>query len=253
MSITIKYTTGRFGNHVCQYAFARLMAEKNNIFLNTDFTYKDILGITNIRYTNPALKFTSEEQHISDIYSCLGEEAASNIMYNPRKNKHYILNGSFEYSKIFNDNESQVKSFFKTYPTHKNKKDIVAHIRLGDTPKLGRSIHPDYFLKILEKEQYEKLYIVSEKPKHCEKKYYSYFSKHNPIFVSSSLLEDFNFIRSFDKIICSNSTMCWWACFLSDAKTIYTPSTFVPPYFSKCKESIEQSSKMISHKEYEQL
>jgi len=37
----------------------------------------------------------------------------------------------------------------------------------------------------------------------------------------NEIIKDFNFIRSFDKILFSNSTFGWWASILSDASEIY--------------------------------
>jgi hypothetical protein len=31
-----------------------------------------------------------------------------------------------------------------------------------------------------------------------------------------------NFLRSFDRVVASNSTCCWWACFFSAASRVYT-------------------------------
>jgi hypothetical protein len=39
---------------------------------------------------------------------------------------------------------------------------------------------------------------------------------------SGTAIEDFNFIRQFGTILCSNSSFCWWAAWLSNAKTVYT-------------------------------
>jgi hypothetical protein len=40
--------------------------------------------------------------------------------------------------------------------------------------------------------------------------------------ISGPPKSDFNFIRSFNKIVCGNSTFSWWATFLSEANTIIT-------------------------------
>ena len=49
----------------------------------------------------------------------------------------------------------------------------------------------------------------------------SVLNERNAIWVSNSILNDFNFIRSFYKIIINVSTFSWWAAMLSDAKEIY--------------------------------
>jgi len=46
------------------------------------------------------------------------------------------------------------------------------------------------------------------------------FSKHCPVVTHRSIVEDFNFIRSFDKILFQHGTMGWWAAYLSDAAEV---------------------------------
>ena len=46
-------------------------------------------------------------------------------------------------------------------------------------------------------------------------------NEHNAIWISDSILNDFNTIKSFNKIIINVSTFSWWAAILSDAKEVY--------------------------------
>ena len=45
-------------------------------------------------------------------------------------------------------------------------------------------------------------------------------------------LNDFNFIRSFEKILFSNSTFAWWASVLSEAKEIYFNNEWQPNHYN---------------------
>ena len=48
----------------------------------------------------------------------------------------------------------------------------------------------------------------------------------NAIWKSDTILNDFNFIRSFDKIMIGVSTYSWWAAILSNAKEVYAPKNW---------------------------
>jgi hypothetical protein len=90
---------------------------------------------------------------------------------------------------------------------------------------------------------------IRKNQKSKKKSYLKYFDKYNPTIVSHDEYSDFEFIRSFDKIISSNSTFSWWAAFLSDASEIY-----LPPYWESKNSklsTIGNVSKAISeHYEY---
>ena len=45
-------------------------------------------------------------------------------------------------------------------------------------------------------------------------------SDYKPVVKNRSVLEDFNFIRTFDNILFQHGTMSWWSAFLSDASKI---------------------------------
>ena len=46
------------------------------------------------------------------------------------------------------------------------------------------------------------------------------FMKYDPIVKKGSIVEDFNFIRTFDNILFQHGTMGWWAAALSDASNV---------------------------------
>ena len=45
-------------------------------------------------------------------------------------------------------------------------------------------------------------------------------SEYNPVVVHRNVLDDFNFMRQFDKILFQHGTMSWWAAFLSNASQV---------------------------------
>jgi hypothetical protein len=107
----------------------------------------------------------------------------------------------------------------------KNTEDIVMHLRLTDYWWVRNQwvISPAWYMNILRAEKYRNCYIVVE-PHETNKEYLKHFigMRGVKIVTGGSAKEDFEFIRNFDRIICSNSTYCWWSAFLSEASKIYT-------------------------------
>ena len=52
----------------------------------------------------------------------------------------------------------------------------------------------------------------------------STFRDYDVIYYRGSEIEDFKFIKQFNKIVMANSTFSWWASVLSEASEIYYPS-----------------------------
>lgn len=235
MPVLINYTAGRSGNRIFQYTAARIFAEKN--------------GLNLITHLNDKLLNTKEHLSFDDDVDCgksviiTSNDFVNNEIKFLGKNINYIFQDYFTNGDYVSNNEELVFNFFNLPKLNKNHKDIVLHLRLYDfshsnymyePTNWDRSevISPHYYTKILENETFEKLYIVVDEIRlEWEKKYLDFFKKYNPIIFSSSPKEDFEFISSFDKIICSNSSFCYWAAFLSDASKIYTFKKF--GYFGK--------------------
>ena len=67
---------------------------------------------------------------------------------------------------------------------------------------------------------HERLYFVTDRPEH------PLFTRLRDLpgeVVSGSVMEDFRFIQSFQKIAIGQSAFQWWAAFLSEAREIYFP------------------------------
>ncbi len=47
-------------------------------------------------------------------------------------------------------------------------------------------------------------------------------NSYNPVWVSKTIKEDFDFICQFDRIILSPSTFSWWSGVLSNSKEVYS-------------------------------
>ncbi len=224
MSVSIKYN-GRGGNKIFQYVTAKIFCKKNELNLSSSLESELIETKENEKF-----EYETNGQIITLNHSSFSDDE---LVFQGR-NKIYILDDYFQNCNYINNNLNLIDDFFQTKIFEKNYDDIVLHVRLDDkvhsknlhTPESwdnAEIIHPNYYIGILEKEKFEKVYIVVDKPKFSwEEKYLNYFKKFNPIFVSNSSKDDFEFIRKFNKIINSTSTFSYWSSFFSDAEYIYT-------------------------------
>lgn len=235
MPVLINYTPGRDGNKMFQYVSARIFSEKNGLNLITNLSCELVT-------TKKHISFDDDFDRNKNVKVTTNDFSENEINFKG-KSLNYIFDDYFTNGDYISNNKELVRNFFELPKVEKNLKDIVIHLRLYDfshsnymyePTNWDRSevISPDYYTKILENETFEKLYIVVDEIRlEWEKKYLDFFKKYNPIIFSSSPKEDFEFIFSFDKIICSNSSFCYWAAFLSDASKIYTFKKF--GYFGK--------------------
>lgn len=206
---------GRYGNNLFQYVAARLFAEKNG--------YKMI--------NPPPSGFLTAKDHPESSISDEVLESYTRCLVNifdpvvKDQATNFWFNSYFQDSRHFNPYRAQIKEMFDLKSIHKNTEDIVVHLRLTDYFWIRNKwvISPLWYIQLIKKEKYRNCYIVVE-PHVTNKEYLKYFEniKGVKIVTGNTAEEDFEFIRSFDRIICSNSTFCWWAAFLSDASKIYT-------------------------------
>ena len=209
---------GRYGNMLFQHFFGRILAQRYDMPIVSPVPQ----GFLNIYDYTPYPEDGREKYFpVNDVnrYIKFGEIALNNG-YNGLH-----LHGYFQDALLYNKNRNNIKATCDLPEMQKNYDDIVIHLRLADYwwYKVDAVINPDWYLKILRMEKYRKCYIVVDDHP-TNKKYLQALSGiHNKVIVSdNSAKVDFHFIRSFDRIVCSNSTFCWWAAFLSDASTIYT-------------------------------
>ena len=210
--VTVSYK-GRTGNNLFQYALARLIAQFNHLMLGTEWCDPKF-----VEATEPV---QGDEVMGGGIKIEDGENL--NIQFPKYSLSRVHLDGYFQKAEYYNPYRDIIRGFWKFPEQQKNTEDIIIHLRLTDYWwKNNLSvIHPSWYRQILKMEKYRKLYIVVE-PHYTNTEYLRHFNDLRPEYVSLSPREDFDFIRSFDRIVCSNSSFCWWAAFLSDARKIYT-------------------------------
>lgn len=209
MSVSVDFQ-GRLGNNLYQYIAARLFAEKNGLRLVTAWNDPETVHMDTPR---PSLD-------ISDGKERLLTDDDNDILGQPFPRGRYRLRGFFARPDFFYPNREKILSFAHTSPINAiNREDIVMNVRLGDFRPLGWVIHPSWYLGILEREVFKRLHVVVDE---IDQEYLSHFKAYEPIVVSSGRVGDWDYLRSFDRVICSNSSFCWWAMFFGSASKMYS-------------------------------
>lgn len=219
--VEIKYG-GRLGNRAFQYAFSRLLSEELDQPL---FTHWDDMGFWHEnRQWVP--KFPPEvlvhSMHIRDDYA---KRPSISRIAAECKNRRVVCDGYFQDHHYYDDHREAIQNFWNLPKVEVNETDIVMHVRLGDywDQKVDSVINPNWYdeclLRLKFNRDRQKLYVVCEDPKDPWFKLWNW-RQYRPTFVSGSVGSDFNFIRQFKTVVSSNSSFCWWACFLGHSERV---------------------------------
>lgn len=251
MSVEIIFTKG-FGNNLFQYAFGRILAEYHSIPL----FHKEIYNIPEqkVNIQRNDLYYVKTDWKRSDnetkqFYRTLFKEK-----------RHFVLKDYFEDYTLYLPHEHRIQSWFPRIPLE-NTDDLVVHFRAGDALLYKNNIvnFPtiEEWQNILNQIQFNQLYVVTDSTQFtpltleqidntikniCKKrgyntrqkfisnedgleitnKYIDMFNRYNCIWIHhENFLDDFNYLRKFDKILIGPSTFSWWATFLSQANNKY--------------------------------
>lgn len=224
MSLEIDYC-GRTGNNIFQYIFSRLIAYYNNLELTTPWKDPAFINFTKPKSGN-IINFPKVNIKDDDVYH---SNRCNNWMTKDLyTNKKVSVRGYFQYPEIYDTNKELVKSWFilpAITPDHKN--DIVIHLRLDDYSKerFAPVIHPSWYSDII-KEHFNNSNIYCVYKKTTQLWEDQYIQELNALIPNMKTVlreskEDFEFIRQFGNIICSNSSFAWWAAWLSEAKKVF--------------------------------
>jgi hypothetical protein len=226
----------RLGNAIFRYMASSLFCilynadrkyNENEKYNNvTEDFYK--LWCDNILYNNKLLEINNTinlkfgEFYQTDIYKLYRTELIKHF----ENNKEDIIVSD----DVYKHNKYKVSDLIPNNDIQKYK--IVLHIRLEDFVTSGEKliIHPQSICEIL-----DTLYSNNNSDSIClvcnklttdfEKKYINYFKqKYNIIFESNDIITDFKIMNNAEILICSLSTICWSAGFLSkNIKQVFFP------------------------------
>lgn len=210
---------GGLGNKIFQYVSARLLAEKLGYELMSECQFTHVLTPTT---KNPGAVYNNDQ--LIEV-----ESINTGDIFKKQWGKRNIhLQGFWQNANYYIPNRNQIVGFFnERSTTTPDKENIVMHVRLGDYKIFGPGgnvLHQRYYLDCLEKEIFNRLFIVTDSKSDS---YFDAFSSFKPIIINRDEASDFWFLTEFDRIIIGNSTFSWWAAFLSNATKIYTPKCWI--------------------------
>jgi hypothetical protein len=145
-------------------------------------------------------------------------------MLHRRDDRRIEMAGYFQHYELIRPYKSDIRSWFQVAPNSLghavSANDVVIHIRLGDLVVFGWAISPSFYSQLLDTLDFGQLYIcgfgLGEEVR-------QHFARFDPIYVHGEPADDFLFMKSFNRMILSNSGFAWWAAFLSQAQEIYAP------------------------------
>lgn len=214
--VEIRRWVGRFGNNLFQYAAARLLAQKNELHLATPWCHDDILRV--LPFDNGGGVYQHPVEEVFFVGDSMNNANDRYVLKRKYEKRHVIMDGYFQHAEYFNAHRREIQSWFEPCTMSQNTKDWIVHYRVGDYwhPRVQSVIAPSWHIGILKANGYfesgAKLYIVTEIPDDpcvVELK-----NATQGEIVRESVRDDFNMLRSFDNIICSNGSFAWWAAFL---------------------------------------
>ena len=213
---------GRLGNNMFQYCFGRILATELGYKLVSPLidgfagTQENVEG--KLIDENP-LKL---DGHIVDL---------KDILHN-QQDRQIVLNGCFQRYEYYKNYKTEIRKWMDInyHDVGQTENDIIMHVRLGDNVTTFDTEHPfimplSYYEKALSSTSYDKLYICSD-PETIDNEYIRQFDKYDPIILRGGMTNnriDLRTIKSFSKIIISQSTFSWWGAFLSNASEIFVP------------------------------
>ena len=246
--MVIVHLTNGFGNNIFQYVAARLLAnfhqQKLIVLPPTDDYYaQPCLERLGVRFGG---QFEGEVIHVDDR----SYKTWLNTQY---QDHNFLLRGYFEDYTYYLNDLSLIKGWFPP-AAHKNTDDLVIHFRAGDRllfkNEFDSKPRVENYLNAIKKFHFDKLHIVTDMPawdyitvgglqqmrfhRNVDKEvsvdpqlsvdyfnsFIDGFSQYSPLVEKREIDEDFNFIRSFDKILFQHGTLGWWAAALSDAQKV---------------------------------
>ena len=227
---TLYHPSSRFGNNLFQYVVARLFAKRHGLRMMTRFTPangNDILQVIPSDegkvVRSPTIRVTDDPrlptQRPKETFQLIG--ADQDPFSDDWPPARYIFEGWFEHPRWYHDRRADIEGFVLPEPIKRiNTRDIVLNLRVDtDFMNMKWTIHPQWYLDILSREQFDRVHIVCD----CvNEEYLAHFAAYAPVVVCSGAKGDWEYLRSFDRIVCSNSSFCWWACFFSKASKVYT-------------------------------
>lgn len=220
MIVTVNYK-GRFGNNLFQYLAGLLFARQyGGIMASPPPDLGGILEAIPPSWCQPTAAPPGPATRLDDATDIMAAHLP------PHTNVH--LDGWFQRASYYMPHRDEIKSWFRMPVVVRNGEDLAVHVRLTDYwtnwHDGSRVIEPGWYKSVIEKERYEKLHLFCDD---YDDPYLRAFDRYAPVVARGTPAEEFHAMRSFARMVMSNSTFCWWAWFLGRGEKCYTFKSWV--------------------------
>jgi hypothetical protein len=213
--IVVRYS-GRLGNNLFQYCFARILAENrgDSLFSEDDFLYSSHFSNIEFHQATPnAMHIVFDETRNFDFN-------ISELLAIPPQ-MSISLTGYFQKFKYYKGYVDQIREWL--YLPESNfqvgKNDIILHFRRDDYLESGSELPFSYYKDILQSKQFDKIYITGD----IDEAVKDAFACYLPNIVELPPIDTLQFMKQFDNIVIANSTFSWWGAYLSNASNVWFP------------------------------
>lgn len=230
--VVIRYR-GRLGNQMCEYAMARIIAEKKGYQLEVEDN-RDGEGNSPPlvqQYFPNAGPLTSGTKVTTNSLSFGVECSNTAFQYLDmdtilKHNGQIYLGGYWQKHYYYTPHLEEIKKWFE-YDDSRYKKpdedDIVVLIRLDDYLAAGISLPMKIYIDIINMmENYNRCIIVTDSPKATVLNELLQCLKNVSIFHKGTMA-DFTMLKCSKRLILSQSSFGFWASFLGNQIKVYAP------------------------------
>ena len=228
-SVVILWRNG-FGNQLFQYSYGKIISEEQGWELVHNGKGR-ICAVDLIEFG--MVKDPQDIKKMDSTHEC-------QLLIDYNKTQAVELENPHFYSNHLD----KVRKLFPPVPK-RDPNELVVHLRLGDN---GSNVYTpfEWYKKAIDDNniQFSKMFLVTDEPNSPDAlKFQQHYNAE--IFSTATIrdneerkravsqtIQDFNFIRQFNKILFSNSTFSWWAAVLSGAEEVYFNNEWQPNHYN---------------------
>ena len=225
--VEVRYD-GNLGNHLFQYCFGRILAER----LGYKLQAAPIPGFPGTQQQVGGADYSGREPLV-----LRGQKPDLSPLEVPGVARHVVCSGYFQRYEYYRPHAARIKSWLAVrdeIPDQVSPNDIVLSIRRGRDyiPRFGLPL--SFYEQALSTVPHERVYICTNEPgdpfvRHLARRHGATIragtfqgGKVPPDYWSGAL-DQLLFIKKFRNIVVSNSSFSWWAAYLSSAERIVFP------------------------------